>query len=260
MKRFLMVVILLFASQAYALEWQDSPQVGQLFRDAGVSGTFVLYDVAALRLIGYDQKRADTRFAPASTFKIFNTLVGLASGAVKDVDQILPYGGSPQPVKAWEKDMSLRDAIAISNVAAYQVLARRIGLERMRKEISGMNYGNGEIGTSIDNFWLVGPLAISAIEQTQLLAQLAEGALPFPKEMQASVREIIRLEQKDNYALYGKTGWGNFPDPGIGWWVGWVQKEGRVYAFALNIDMQRASDAGKRAELGRACLKALGIF
>jgi beta-lactamase class D len=39
-----------------------------------------------------------------------------------------------------------------------------------------------------------------------------------------------------------------------------VQKEGRVYAFALNMDMPKASDASKRVELGKASLKVLGIL
>lgn len=260
MQRVFTLAILLLASPAYALDWQESPQVAQLFHAAGVQGTFVLYDVTAQRLIGHNQARANTQFVPASTFKIPNTLIGLSVGAVKTVDDVLPYGGKPQPFKAWEKDMSLREAITLSNVAISQELARRIGLERMRDNVSRMDFGSGEIGTVVDAFWLVGPLKISAIEQTQFLARLAQEALPFPKNLQASVREIIRLEQGGNWTLYGKTGWGTTPNPGVGWWVGWVQEDGRVYAFAVNIDMQDATDASKRVELGKASLKALGVL
>jgi beta-lactamase class D len=112
----------------------------------------------------------------------------------------------------------------------------------------------------VDDFWLVGPLKISAVEQTQFLARLAQDALPFPKNLQEDAREVIRLEQGNNWTLYGKTGWVNAPNPGVGWWVGWVQKDGRVYSFALNIDIQQATDASKRVELGKASLKALGVL
>jgi beta-lactamase class D len=260
MKWVLTLAVLLFTSPTSAFEWQDSPQVTQLFQNAGVRGTFVLYDVTARRVLGHDATRAHTRFVPASTFKIPNTLIGLSVGAVKNVDEVLPYGGKPQPFTTWEKDMSLREAIMLSNVAIYQELARRIGLDRMRDSVSRLAFGNGDIGTVVDTFWLVGPLQISAVEQTRFLAQLAQETLPFPKPLQASVREIIRLEQGNNWTLYGKTGWANAPNPGIGWWVGWVQKADRVYAFALNIDVQNATDASKRVDLGRASLKALGIL
>lgn len=260
MKRVFSVAILLLTSQAYALDWQESPQVGHLFNNAGVKGTFVLYDVTAQRLIGHNHARANTRFVPASTFKIPNTLIGLSVGAVKSIDEILAYGGKPQPFKAWEKDMSLREAITLSNAAIYQELTQRIGLERMHDGVSRMDFGNGEIGTVVDDFWLVGPLKISAVEQTRFLARLAQDALPFPKDLQDVVREAIWLEQGNNWTLYGKTGWVNAPNPGVGWWVGWVQKDGHVYAFALNIDIQQATDASKRVELGKASLKALGVL
>lgn len=260
MKRLALALFLLFSSQAYALDWQDSPEIGQLFKAAGVEGTFVVYDVAAQRLVGHDRVRANARFTPASTFKIPNTLIGLSVGAVRNVDEVLPWDGKPQPFKAWEQDMSLRDAISASNAAIYQELARRIGLERMRDHVARIGYGSAEIGPRVDDFWLIGPLKISAVEQTQFLAKLAESTLPFPSDVQESVREIIRLEQRGSLTLYGKTGWENAPEPGTGWWVGWVKKGGDVYPFALNIDIRQASDASKRVELGKASLQALGLL
>lgn len=260
MKYLLAAVILLFSGQTQALGWQDSPAVGKLFADAGVQGTFVLYDADADRFIGHDYVRAETRFIPASTFKIANSLIGLSIDAVSSVDEVLPYGGKPQSIKAWERDMDLREAIKMSNVPVYQELARRIGLERMRDGVAGLGFGNGEIGSEVDKFWLVGPLKISAVEQTTFLMRLARDELPFPKEAEAKVREIVQLEQGNGWTLYGKTGWVNAPDSGIGWWVGWVMKENRLYSFALNIDIRQASDAAKRIELGKACLKALGVL
>ena len=156
--------------------------------------------------------------------------------------------------------MGLREAIALSNVSIYQELARRIGIERMRDGVSDMDYGNGAIGLVVDDFWLNGPLQISAVEQTRFLARLAQDALPFSLAFQASVREILRLEQTDCCTIYGKTGWVNAPNPGVGWWVGWVAKDSRVYAFALNIDIRQAADASKRMELGMASLKVLGVL
>lgn len=240
--------------------WTDSPRVADLFRQAGVGGTFVLYDVAAQAYTGHDRARAEKRFVPASTFKIANSLIGLSVGAVGGVDDPLPYRGPAQPfIQAWARDMGLREAMALSNVPIYQELARRIGLERMSENLARLDYGNGEIGAAVDHFWLDGPLGISALEQARLMADLAQSRLPFPAAAQQSVRDILLLEQGDGWRLYGKTGWQNAPGAGIGWWVGWVEKGGRVYAFALNMDIQTAGDAAKRVELGRASLKALGL-
>ena len=260
-KCLLPAVFVFFTLQGQAADWKESPEVGELFKSAGVNGTFVLYDVTAQTYTGHNRERAGTRFVPASTFKIPNSLIGLSVGAVKSVDEVLPYKGHPQPfIKAWVKDMGLREAIVLSNVPIYQELARRIGLERMRENVARMDYGNKEIGAGVDDFWLSGPLKISAVEQTRFLAKLAQGTLPFPQEFQERVREIVLLDQGPNWRLYGKTGWENAPGQGVGWWVGWAQKNGRTYAFALNMDIREASDASKRIELGKASLKALGLL
>lgn len=258
MSRLLLAFLLLLTPSAFA--WQDDPRASALFDAQQLQGTFVLLDVASGQISGHNATRAGTRFIPASTFKIPNTLIGLDAGSVKNVDEILPYGGQPQPYPQWEKDMSLRDAIKVSNVPIYQELARRTGLQRMQESVTRLHYGNGDIGTVVDRFWLDGPLQISAVEQVQFLAQLAQGKLPFPAELQASVRDITLLEKNERWALHGKTGWGTAVKPGIGWWVGWVEKQGRIYAFALNIDMHSAADAPRRIELGKACLTAAGVL
>ncbi len=253
-------LMFLWAGQTLALNVENSPELERLFKEAGLTGTFVLYNVSADRLVVHNLPRAEKRFIPASTFKIPNSLIGLSTATVQNVDEVIPYGGKPQPYKSWEQDMGLRDAIKVSNVPVYQELARRIGLERMRENLSVISYGNMETGNEVDTFWLKGPLQISAIEQAEFLARLAQGRLPFPLNVQSSVREIVQLENSDDRILYGKTGWSTTPDPDIGWWVGWLTSDQGVFSFALNIDMPHKGDVAKRVELGKACLKELGIF
>lgn len=257
-KQFFMALVLSVPLLAQAAEWRDSAQVARLFEQEGASGTFVVYDVAADAYTVHDRKRASTRFIPASTFKIPNTLIALANGAVADVDEVVPYGGKPVARPEWARDMGLREAIRISNVPVYQEVARRVGLDRMRSDLVRMKYGNMQAGTVVDRFWLDGPLAISAVEQTAFLTRLAQGQLPFSNVAMAAVREICR--QDGPAELYAKTGWGKRPgQPDIGWWVGWVRKDGKVYAFALNVDMP-ADGQDRRVALGRGALGVLGLL
>ena len=235
----------------------EAPELGKCFADKKARGTFALLDPATDTVMVWNEARAKERFTPASTFKITNSLIGLDTGAVRNVDEVLPYGGKPQRFKHWERDMPLRDAIVASNVPIYQELARRIGLERMRAGVKKLGYGNMEIGSVVDRFWLEGPLAISAVEQTEFLGRLAEGKLLVSPEATRAVKEITLVEKSDVHELHGKTGWHMDEKRQIGWWVGWVERDGKVYPFALNIDMQGNDDAAKRVPLGRDCLKAL---
>ena len=54
------------------------------FREAALSGTFVLYEPAARRVRGCHLARAMDGYLPASTFKNPNALIGLGNGAVRD--------------------------------------------------------------------------------------------------------------------------------------------------------------------------------
>jgi len=243
-----------------AIVWRDDAKIAEMFDQAGVTGTFVVHDVATGEYVGHDRQRAAIRYVPASTYKIPNSLIGLATGAVSSVDEVLPYGGGPTYLPQWARDMPLREAIRISNVPVYKELARRIGMPRMREGLRRLDYGNMDAGSVIDAFWLDGPLKISALEQTRFLGRLAQGKLPFPKAAMAAVREIVR--QDDHANLYAKTGW-YMPDDRknqIGWWVGWVEKDGKVYAFALNVDITDDTVGAKRAPLGKAALQSLGLL
>lgn len=259
---------MLLANSAHAVTWQDNEDIYQIFKKNDIVGTFVVYDVSSDKLTGYNQERAKTRFTPASTFKIPNSLIGLSTGAVKSLDEIFPHNGKSQYLKEWEKDMNLREAIKVSNVTVYQEIARRVTLKEMQKNVKLLNYGNMATGNKVDRFWLDGPLKISSIEQTSFLAKLAQNQLPLSQEVQNAVQDITLLEKGSNWELHGKTGTLMRQKENIGWWVGWIKKDGHIYSFALNIDNHPRGSSEKktaiktqeRIDLGKASLKALGLL
>jgi beta-lactamase class D len=248
-------------SGAVSAPWREEPAVAALFRQAGLEGTFVVLDERSGTLRGSNQARAEQRFVPASSFKIANALIGLSLGVVPNVDAVIPYTGDANPlIREWLQPMGLRGGMKVSNVPIYQALARRIGLQRMGEAIHRLGYGNEQIGNDVTTFWLRGPLAISAVEQTRFLSRLAHQMLPFPRAAQRQVADITRIDAGPGWSLHAKTGWQNSPGAGVGWWVGWVQRGNRITPFALNLAMGGAADAPKREQLGRASLQALGIL
>ena len=239
---------------------QTVPSFGEHFKQAETTGTFVLLDPKSGAIRAWNPERAVKRFIPASTFKIANSLIGLETGAVKSVDEVLPYGGKPQMFKDWEKDLSLREAIKVSSVPVYQELARRIGAERMAKGVASLDYGNGKTGEVVDRFWLDGPLEISAVEQVRFIRRLLSNDLPLKRDTMHTVREIMSAESVGKAEIHYKTGWCTSTAPQIGWIVGWVERDGVNHPFALNIDMADIKDAPKRMAILKACLKSEGIL
>ena len=240
---------------------EERPDLATHFKEAGVRGTWVVLDSATAKLTVVDRRRADKRYSPASTFKIPNSLIALETGAVKDIDEILPYGGGTYKRKEWERDMNLRDAIRVSHLPIYRGVARRIGLARMNEWIAKLHYGNETLGTEVDQFWVNNKLQISAAEQVRFLMRLAQRGLPMSMRTQDMVHEITLLEKAPTHALHGKTGCYETPGFSLGWWVGWVaQANGSVQSFALNIDMHGEADVAKRIPLGRKLLARMNLL
>ncbi|WP_238705012.1 class D beta-lactamase [Parasedimentitalea marina] len=243
-----------------AEEMVDRSDLVRVFEDEGMNGSFALLDVADNRLVVVNAERVFQRFIPASTFKFANSLIALELGVIADENEIIPYGGEPQPFKAWEQDMRIGNAFAVSNVPVFQELARRVGKDRYTELLENLSYGNGTVGAEVERFWLDGPLKISAVEQVRFLAALATWRLPFSNHSQTLVHDISVIESRNNAILYGKTGWTVASDPGIGWFVGWVQNNDNVYAFALNMDMRSQNNAPQRVAMARRLLSELGVY
>ncbi|WP_228061776.1 class D beta-lactamase [[Phormidium] sp. LEGE 05292] len=236
--------------------------LGQSFRDLGVDGSIVIYDKNNARFYEHNPSRNTTAFFPASTFKIFNALVSLETGVIQDDVAVLTWDGIKRDIPAWNRDTNLRQAFKDSTVWFYQVLARKIGHQRMRQFIDRVGYGNRQIGTEekIDRFWLEGPLQITPKQEIEFLRKLEGNNLPFSERTLDLVKDIMIVERTPTYTLRGKTGWANSVQPNIGWFVGYLQQNNNVYFFATNIAMSNANDAPKRLEITRRSLKALGLL
>jgi beta-lactamase class D len=253
---------ILFVTSLQAIDFKEDKNIKKLFDDEKITGTFVIYDTQKKILVGYNKKRAETLYTPASTFKIFNALIGLDSGSVKNVDEIIFIydGNSDMFLENWKQDTSIRSGMKISHLPAFQELARRIGMEKMQAGINKLNYGNKNLGKKVDEFWLES-LKISPIQQTELLDSLAKQELPFSKKAQTDVKEVMFLDNINGWDIYGKTGWATRGyEPSIGWFVGWVERDGKIYSFVLNMNMNDESYISKRVPLAKKALEAYGLL
>lgn len=193
-------------------------------------GTFVIQEVKEKSPWVYNKKRAKERFAPQSTFKVANALIGLQTGAVRDEYDIKYWDGVKREIDRWNRDHTLGSGMRDSVVWYYQAMARDIGEERMSQWVKAIHYGNEDISGGIDQFWLSSTLRISPVEQVRFLKQLYEETLPFDLNAMRTVKRMMIQEEEKHGTLYGKTG------SGIGWYVGFIKHENKTYIFATNIE------------------------
>src|SRR6201991_5151511 len=231
------------------------------FIDEGTAGTFVGYKIDDYLIIASDKDRSGEAKLPASTFKVPNSLIALETGVVQDPDKdVFKWDGVVRPVEAWNRDHTMRSAIAVSAVPVYQEIARRIGPERMQKYVDLFEYGNRNIGGGIDQFWLTGALRIDPVQQIDFLDRLRRGVLPISKRSQDLVRDILPVTKVGDSVIRAKSGLlgAEIGKPSLGWMVGWAEKGPAQTVFALNMDCEEPRHIPARMTLTQACLRDIG--
>ena len=148
-----LILVLLVVTSIYPQKVKERSDLKKYFDEYGHEGCFVMFDLQKDSYIKYNSKRCGDRFIPASTFKIFNSLVGLETGAVNDENEMMKWDGEKRIYNMWNQDHNMTSAFKYSAVWFYQELARRIGEEKMQKHISANHYGNEDISGGIDKFW-----------------------------------------------------------------------------------------------------------
>lgn len=244
------------------IEWQDPKAIGftKHPENEGHAGSLLIFDESANRYWAHNAARVDSAFLPASTFKIFNSMAALESGVAKDEKLVIPWDSTVRSIETWNQDLDMASAIKYSCVPYYQEIARRVGREKMQEYLIREGYGNASIGPEIDMFWLDASLKISQMQQIEFLRKLRHGKLQFSSRNQSIVRTIMLNDSTDDYTIRGKTGWGFVKGRNYGWWVGWVEKDGKNCYFALNIfsDHPGREFAASRKRIVYAALRQLG--
>lgn len=230
------------------------------FEDFSINGSMIVENLGGDRRYVHNPERADSGYLPASTFKIFNSLIGLEEKAVSSVNEVLKWDGKKRFYDKWNQDHSMKTAFPVSCVWFYQELAKKIGKETYLDYFGKVNFGNKDPGPEITTFWLSGNLRISANQQISFLKQLYNESLPFSDSVFSTVKEIMVLEKTDDYTLRAKTGWTARMNKQIGWYVGYVENSEDVWFFAMNMDFIKSEDNKYRKKITNKVLKQLKII
>lgn len=242
----LLAVIGLFcaASTCFASIPINAQAVAETFK--GQQAVLVVTDTLTGETYVSDQALAGEQFGPCSTFKIWNTLIGLEEGILKGPDEpFWKWDGEERSFPSWNGDLTLREAFQASCVPAFQELARKIGSERMQEWLNKLGYGDKNMCERPDSFWLPRAgqknIIITPEQQADLINKLITGKLPLKKENVATLLDIMSIESTARSTLFGKTGSGlraakDGPaadgDFDMGWFVGVLDCGGHKYAYA----------------------------
>lgn len=238
------------------------PQLDSLVKATGFEGIVLVGHPLDNKILGGHVAWADVGFLPASTFKIYNSLIALDAGVLPMQGHVFKWDGQPRMFKQWEEDLSLEEAFKRSCVPCYREVARMVGETKMREGLARLGYGNQDMSAGLDLFWLEGGMQITPMAQLRLLYLLAAAKLPFSLAAQAKVADLMVLDRRDGKVLHGKTGWADDGELSTGWFVGWLETPSGNFPFVSLLQGRNVDDSFKpgRRLLAENALGLLGLW
>lgn len=203
-------------------------------------------------------KECDTRYSPASTFKVPLAVIGYDSRILKDENN--PIWTNKEPVTFlkdyWDGEKTPSNWMRFSIVWYSQALTKELGAKAFQGYIDKLNYGNKDLtgnpgkNDGLTQAWLSSSLLISSLEQIAFIEKLAKDDLPFAKESQLKTKKILRFFDEsllsNGWILYGKTGTDVDEKTKLrrGYFVGFGEKDKRMISYVIHMTGEKDSKVG----------------
>lgn len=268
-----LIVILIFAltpfistyasNQSY-YQWDSKknvtyPDLSSYFEK--YQGCFVFYDLEQDIWSIYNKDKSLLRVSPNSTYKIYNALFGLEDHIISPDHSMLAWNGEIYPFESWNANQDLPSAIHNSVNWYFQEIDDQLGIPEISRYLHQIKYGNENTNNDLSNYWMEASLAISPIEQVELLVKLQNNTLGFTLENVNAVKDALRLSASDVGTLYGKTGTGRVNGKDVnGWFIGYIEKSEHTYFFAANIESEHNATGVNAAEISFAILSDMNVW
>lgn len=189
------------------------------------------------------------RYTPASTFKLPLAVMGFDAGALKSgTEPTLQYRTEDIDWgdASWREPTNPERWMRRSVVWYSQRIVEAVSHARVVQYAQAFKLGNADLSGDASPFgsahpaWVDSSLKISPAEQAEFVSRLITGALPASPQAMAQATQLLERHSVSGWTIRGKTG-GAFPRDaagradmarGLGWYIGWAEKEGRSLAFA----------------------------
>lgn len=210
----------------------------------GLNGAAVIFDPEDHTFQVYNERLADIRRSPCSTFKIISSLAGLKNGVIIPGNSSRSWSGETFWNDDWNRDMDFPSAFRTSCVWYYRQVIDDIGPEAMQDTLEFLQYGNCDLSDweghlnnnnsnpALTGFWIESSLKISPREQTEVLERIFGKSSQYSPDIRAALEDVMLLpgSSDETCKIYGKTGMGKVS--GIVadcWYTGFADMGHRIY-------------------------------
>jgi beta-lactamase class D OXA-29 len=227
------------------------------------------------------QGDSESRHSPCSSFKLPLSLMGFDAGIFESAHA--PQIQFQEEYRTWNdfwldrwgQNMTPKLWLENSCVWASQYLTKAMGMGLFQKYVDQFDYGNKDLSgdpeknNGLTHSWLCSSLQISPMEQLKFLEKIHHQDLELSKDAYDHTKQVMYLDTLPHgWKLYGKTGSGRLPGTDgkpselqQGWFIGWIEKEGRVILFVNYLaDTQKEETYGGLRAKESAIQQLLELF
>ena len=261
----LIMSFLLFINRFYGQKTiEQNERLNFINKSMGVKSSIIVYNQQKNKLITNDTLLLKETYTPNNTFYLYETLIGLESGNIKDSTDLYAWDFVMYPNENWNQDQHLSMALKYQTEWYFKQVAKAIDTAKMQTWLNLIGYGNKNISGGIDQFWKNSSLKISVRQQFDLFKRLYYYNLPFSFEYLKFIRKVFTVTRLTNKNLYSfKTKGMNQQKPII-WYLGYVEFLNNTYVIVHCVEMNSRKKnkyfSTIQSELLFATLKELGII
>ena len=233
----------------------------------GRYGGLEIYDAQSKLSFRVNTPRLSERLPPCATYLVPHMVIALGTGVLKEGD--LPFAFDPTKYldasewpSSWRRDQTFDSALKDSVRWYAQELAVKMGSARITQNLKRLKYGNADITGGLDKFWMSSTLLVNSFEQIDFMKALRDGNLGFNPRIHKLVQDALVVEKTVDYTIFGKYGSCPMPDGSyLGWLVGYIERSGKVWYYALNLDGKSVADFnGVRLDIVKGAMVELGFL
>ena len=245
------------------------PELDSIFTP--YKGAFVLYDPATSTYQVYNEKRAQEKFPAHSTVKLALAAAALNQQIVKDENDITQWDSTKYPrqdkwtgypFEHWTTEQNIITAIRYSVNWYFIELTKKMDMQKTKDWLSKYNYGQLPDTLYPFYFAISNNVYTSAYDQICFLEKLYSKTFDLSENDYLILKEGIYFDTKNQVMIYSKSGGGDLRNgDNIGWNIGFVEQNNKVYFYALNVeakDFDTIKDL--RYTLTWKILEQLGLF
>jgi beta-lactamase class D len=234
-----------------------------LHKSMDVKSSIIIYNQQKNTLITNDTLAFKETYSPNSTFFLYESLIGLESGTIKDsLDKFL-WNSFCHPNENWNQDQTLFLALKHKTEWYFEQVAIAVDSSKMQSWLNLIGYGNKDISGGINQFWQSSSLKISVKQQFDLFKRLYYYNLPFSFENLKFIRKAFNVKRLVNKNLYSFKTNGMNQDKQLIWYMGYVEFLNNTYLIVHCVESNSRKKNNYintiQSELLFSTLKELGI-